>query len=174
MRLSILLTTLMTMVLAPMAHAQSDRASIFYLGFGVNNDDADVEDSDTPFVGGIITASDSDTLVYGLDFGMEGMMLDSTYGANGYKQAMSFNALVGANLHRTDDFSVDGAALIGVIETAADCPDSFVGYQCYANAEPDVDYDINLGGLVNVRFDVWSVGMRATKTSTQAIVGYKF
>jgi len=130
------------------AHAQQDeRSTIFYLG-----------------AGGVV----------GFDIAGEGTMLDSTYGGDEIRQALSLNFLVGSNLYKADAVRVDAAAIIGMRESFADCPDSFLGFQCYADQSPDTEYDLNLGAMISLTMQSVSLGVRATEVSTQAVIGVKF
>ncbi len=101
-------------------------------------------------------------------------MLDSTYGGDSLRQALSINDLIGANVYKTSDFRTDALLILGLRESFADCPDSFIGFQCYADQEPEVDYDFNYGALINFSFESVTLGIRATEVSTQAVLGFNF
>ncbi|WP_415392214.1 hypothetical protein [Paracoccus sp. SJTW-4] len=59
-------------------------------------------------------------------------------------------------------------------EAAADCPDSYLGFQCYADTDPDTDYKGNFGGVLTVSVDRLTLGLRATGESTQMVAGFRF
>lgn len=101
-------------------------------------------------------------------------MLDSTFGSDDLRQAFSYNFLIGGVVNQSPGFRTDAMALIGVREGVADCPDSFLGFQCYADSEPDVEYEVNFGGVVNFAFDGFTTGVRVTGESAQVIVGLEF
>jgi hypothetical protein len=89
-------------------------------------------------------------------------------------QALSVNLLAGANLVKTDFFKIDAAALLGFREETADCADSYLGYQCYANTAPNLTYNANLGAVINLSIDRYLLGVRATAESTQVSLGMRF
>ena len=113
-------------------------------------------------------------MVYGLDLAGEGTMLDSTFGQDSLSQALSFNFLLGSNLYDNGTIRVDAAGILGIRETFADCPDSFLGFQCYADTPPSTEYDVNYGALLTVSYERVSFGVRITGESTQAVLGLKF
>lgn len=90
------------------------------------------------------------------------------------KQATSFNLLLGRNLADTSRFKTHAAVLIGMRESVADCPDSVLGYQCWADTETDAEYDVNHGAVLTFTFDRTMVGVRVTGESTQALIGFRF
>ncbi|MFQ1699254.1 hypothetical protein ACJ5NV_01530 [Loktanella agnita] len=149
-------------------------STAFYIGGGVNNESKVQEIDDTPFVIGMLAQLPNSGVLFGFDIAGEGEMLDSTYGSNGIRQAFSFNVLFGGNLMDDGNTRIGASLLLGMRETFADCPDSYLGYQCYADREPDTDYDLNYGGLLSVSFDNLTIGVRATEVSTQAVVGLSF
>ncbi len=165
---------LLSMALASSAMAQSTADTLFYFSGGTNNDDATTETDDTPFAIGLLASPAGTSLLLGFDIGAEGEMLDSTFGANSLRQAFSFNGLVGSNLYNSQSVRADASLLLGVRESFADCPDSFLGFQCYADEVPDTEYEFNYGALVTVSFDSVTIGVRATEVSTQAVVGFRF
>lgn len=102
-------------------------------------------------------------------------MLDSTWGMNERpKQATSYNFLIGGNVMDNGRFRADAALLLGARESFADCPDSYLGYQCYADAEPDTDYKGNFGAVVTLSMQSFTIGLRATGESTQILAGFRF
>lgn len=155
------------------ALAQTGPSGTLYFGAGTNNESDALEIDETPFVIGALFFS-GPSLVYGFDLASEGQMLDSTYGTNELRQAFSFNGLIGANVVQTTGFRADIAAILGFKESFADCPDSFLGFQCYADQEPETEYEFNFGAMINFTFDAVSFGVRATDVSTQAVFGINF
>ena len=56
------------------------------------------------------------------------------------------------------------------------CPagQSYLGYQCYADTDPESHWKLNYGGGVMVHFDRLAFGVRVTGESKTAIVGLNF
>lgn len=160
--------------LTSVAMAQSTSDSIFYFGGGVNNDGQTEETDDTPFVIGFMGSPANSTALFGIDIAAEGEMLDSTFGTDSVRQAFSFNALVGANLSQSRQTRTDAALILGMRESFSDCPDSFIGYQCYADRPPETEYEFNYGALLTMSVNNVTFGVRATEMSTQAVVGFSF
>lgn len=165
---------LLSLVVGSAATAQSGTSGVFYIGGGLNNDGATTEIDETPFVLGVLASSRTSSLLFGFDIAAEGEMLDSTYGGDALRQALSINALIGANVYKTSGFRTDASLILGLRESFADCSDSFIGFQCYADQEPEVDYDFNYGALINFSFESVTLGIRATEVSTQAVLGFNF
>lgn len=154
-------------------HAQ-ERAFLVYFGGGTSFESDEMVADGTPISFGIASAASNGGTIVGFDFGREGEMLDSTFGGDSFRMATSYNLLVGGNLYSGTSVRADAMLLIGARETFADCPDSFLGFQCYADAEPDVEYDLNLGAVVMTTFDGMGLGVRVTQQSAQAVVGFRF
>lgn len=167
---------------AGFAHAQDDYGqrgstlrNTFYIGAGHADGDAPLENDDTPFSIGFMHQRADSKLILGFDIGREGTMLDSTWGMNDRpKQATSYNFLIGGNVMDNGRFRADAALLLGARESFADCPDSYLGYQCYADAEPDTDYKGNFGAVVTLSMQSFTIGLRATGESTQILAGFRF
>ena len=87
---------------------------------------------------------------------------------------MSVNLLVGANVIDNGRFKADAAFLVGFRDSSLDCPDSYLGYQCYADEAPTPTYKENLGAVITISFDRFTLGVRATGESTQVIAGLRF
>jgi len=157
--------------------AQDDfiKNNVFYVGVGTSSG-GDDENDDMPWSLGILHNSPTSDRVYGFDISGEGTMLDSTYG--GYDelaQGFSFNFLYGFDISSNKDDKISAGLIIGFIEEEQDCPDSYVGYQCYADESPDTEYGINGGGFLNYSVnESLSFGLRATSNSTQLTIGFKF
>lgn len=157
---------------ASLAHAQ-EKSNIIYGGFGPKSDNV-LEDNFTPFVVGSLMLSDTSTMVVGFDLAGEGTVLDSTWGGNNLDQALSVNLLIGRNIFWRSNMRIDGAVILGFRETFSDCPDSFLGYQCYAGTPPETEYDWNYGVLVTMSLEQFTIGVRVTGESTQVIAGIRF
>ena len=151
--------------------------SIVYVGIGSakSNSSSGGTSDKNPFSLGYINISEVRNTIWGLDFSKEGTLLDSTYGQNkAVSQGMSFNLLLGPNLGRTEFGRFDVAVLIGARQKTTDCPSSYLGYQCYADAAPNTSYAFNYGAVLTWSFKSVMVGIRATGASTQALVGFSF
>lgn len=155
-----------------LAHAQ-ESTTIFYGGLGSASGD-EWESDAMPFAIGFLHQRATSSLMFGADIGGEGTMLDSTWGGDELRQALSFNLILGTKVAQADTFRVDAGVLLGLRESFADCLDSGLGYQCYANTPPITEYDINFGGIVGVSFNSVMFGVRATGESTQLLVGFRF
>lgn len=156
------------------AMAESDAKNVLYLGAGPTDESGAFATDDIPYALGFINMSESRATVLGFDFAGEGAMFDSTGGGDRVRQAMSFNALIGTNVYQGSDMRIDALALIGARESISDCPDSYLGYQCYADMAPHTEYDLNYGAVVTATFDRFMVGARSTTESTQIVLGFQF
>lgn len=145
-----------------------------YFGLGAAQTADPTQNGDVPLSFGIIGFAPSG-LDIGFDFGREGTMLDSTWGQNDpVAQASSFNLILGHKISSTETSRLDIGALIGLRQAVADCPDSYLGYQCYADTAPNVSYEMNYGVVMTLSLQKALLGVRATGESVQAIVGLRF
>ncbi|NPD15302.1 hypothetical protein HOY34_08835 [Xinfangfangia sp. D13-10-4-6] len=173
---ALLLAAPLALLAAP-AIAQDGTAgrTSLYFGLGGAKSASEFRDDSTPLSIGIMHQLAGRKLVLGADIGREGTLLDSTWGRDqAVKQATSYNLLIGANVIENSRFRTDAALLVGVREDTSDCAASYLGYQCWANTEPDTEYKGNFGAVVNVSFNKMSLGVRATGESTQVIAGFRF
>ena len=145
----------------------------FFVGVG-SSSGGDDENDDMPWSIGVTFKPAMSKNVYGIDIAGEGTMLDSTYGGyNSLSQGTSYNFLTGQQLDNSGKLA--GGLILGFRETEADCPDSYLGYQCYADEPPDYEYAFN-GGLF-LFYDATekvSVGVRWTSESSQFVLGFSF
>ena len=162
--------TVATLAMAVPAFAEGT----FYFSAG-KAEKGDITKSDAmPMAMGYISQSQPST-IWGFDIGREGTMLDSTWGNDSaVASAMSFNLIYGANITKDDKSRLDIGALIGVRESFSSCPDSYLGYQCYADQAPTTEYKVNYGVVVTYAYQSTVFGLRATGESVQALVGLKF
>lgn len=119
---------------------------------------------------GFIKLSNNGQRQWGLDIGSEGTMLSNS----SPKTATSFNLLIGSNFANSDYGRIDGSFLVGMREKSSYCPPSYLGYPCYANQDPSVNYSLNYGAVVTWSFKNVMVGIRATGESKQAMLGFRF
>jgi hypothetical protein len=157
------------------AQEDIDKNNVFYIGVG-SSSGSDDENDDTPWSLGFLHNSPTSNKVYGFDVSGEGTMLDSTYGGyDDLAQGFSFNFLYGIDVSKNQNDKISVGLLIGLIEEEQDCPDSYLGYQCYADESPDTDYGFNGGGFINYSVnESLNLGLRATSNSTQLTIGFKF
>lgn len=141
-----------------------------YLGGGTKEPGLDLP----ALSAGFLYFNNTNPWALGIDAALEGTMQDATYGSVSTEQGYSVNALGGGSL-RVGDGRIGVAGLIGTRATGKSCAgDSYLGYQCYADTEPSVNYKLNLGGVVHVSFKRVLVGFRYTEQSGQVIVGGVF
>jgi len=152
-----------------------NKNNVFYVGVG-SSSGGDDENDDMPWSLGILHNSPTSDRVYGFDISGEGTMLDTTYGGyDDLAQGFSFNLLYGFDTSEDKDDKLSAGLIIGFIEEEQDCPDSYLGYQCYADESPDTEYGFNGGGFINYSVnESLNLGLRATSNSTQLTIGFKF
>lgn len=157
------------------ALAQSNQNAIYGgVGTSIQAKNADTSDK-TPFSIGYLRLSNTKNFVWGVDVSQEGTMLDSTWGQNGaVKQGTSINVLLGTKLTGSEKVRLDAAILVGGRQKTTSCPDSYLGFRCYANAQPDVSYALNYGGVVTVSFSKVMIGARVSSESAQGLIGFRF
>ncbi len=166
-------TTLLTALLCNHAHANEN---LIYISGGASKDSASATTSGkSPLAFGYLrTPSGTDNL-FGVDIGQEGTLLDSTWGqTNAVNQATSYNFLIGKKLGASGNSRFDGTLILGIREKTSKCPASYIGYQCYANSQPDTTYGFNYGATLFWTYQKATFGLRVTGESTQAIIGIKF
>tara|TARA_B100000965_G_scaffold94529_1_gene77211 strand:- start:967 stop:1557 length:591 start_codon:yes stop_codon:yes gene_type:complete len=148
--------------------------SMFYVGVG-SASGGENDNDDTPWSIGVLTDMGNDSII-GFDISGEGTMLDSTYGGyDDLAQGTSYNFLYGVDISENKNDKVHIGVVLGFVETEADCPDSYLGYQCYADEEPDYEHEFNGGGFLTYSFNQsLNIGLRATTNSTQLTIGFKF
>tara|TARA_B100000242_G_scaffold199186_1_gene144085 strand:+ start:161 stop:712 length:552 start_codon:yes stop_codon:yes gene_type:complete len=147
---------------------------LFYVGIG-SASGGDDENDDTTWSIGFLADMENDSIL-GFDIAGEGTMLDSTYGGyDDLAQGVSYNFLYGVDVSENKDNKFHVGIILGFIEEEADCPDSFLGYQCYADQPPDYEYGFNGGGFATYSLDEnVNLGLRATSNSTQLTLGFKY
>ena len=103
---------------------------------------------------------DRASVAWGVDFAQEGLMTDRTGGSGGVfgdyvpndtEKAISLNAVAALPLSLGQSAGeVMLGALLGVRTTRRECPSgqSYLGFNCYADEDPDVSYKVNGGILV--------------------------
>lgn len=129
----------------------------------------------TPWVVGYTYRTTKKPVYLGFDIAGEGTSLNNTSGMDDVvEQGISFNFLIGGSTAFWTHWRAWGGALVGFRQTGKSCPDSYLGYECYADEDPDVDYGANIGVTGNLAFKKLLVGARLTGESTQYVVGVVF
>jgi hypothetical protein len=173
-QLKILIFGLLLFVQASFAQGPNSSNSLF-LGVGSADDSNPYESDDTPWALGWVHHSGGSNASWGIDIAGEGTMLDSTYdNVNAIKQAISINLIGATNLSRAPSWRVDLGFLAGFRQTAQECPDSYLGFQCYADEPPDTEYSFNYGGVLFIGYKSLSIGLRATGESNMLTFGLNF
>ena len=114
--------------------------------------------------------------VIGADFGIEGKQVDRTGGRVEEESAVSFNLLLGIAAFESARWRLVPFALLGARRYKVTCPagQSYLGFRCYADTDPEGHWKLNYGGGVMVHLDRFAVGVRLTGESKTAIVGLNF
>ncbi|QUS35571.1 hypothetical protein [Falsirhodobacter algicola] len=147
----------------------------FYVGTGNQRHDGPSESDSAPLSIGLMGQAANSRLIFGFDIAREGTKLDSTWNKNeDLTSGVSYNLLIGSNIYDSGLLRSDVALLIGLRETSADCPRSYLGFQCYADSEPETEYKGNFGALITFAYDRFTLGLRATGESTQLVTGIRF
>ena len=148
---------------------------MLYIGTGPAQKGDPMKSDARPMAFGFLYQSNSSDAVFGLDIGLEGTMLDSTWGQNNaVTQSTSYNLLVGTKVLGDADSRLDLVLLLGLRQETASCPASDLGYQCYADREPKRTYTGNFGVELNWSRGAFMVGLRAAPESRQAMLGVRF
>lgn len=126
--------------------------------------------------GGFVWNRRVSTLAAGVDFGIEGEREDLTHGGESTEEGFSFNLLAGINPFKDKNRSAAFFGLVGFRSYKTTCPtgQSYLGYQCYADYDPENHYKINYGGVVMVYFKRIAVGARITGESQTALLGWNW
>lgn len=158
------------------APSDSIRRQTVYFGAGASFADTS-QDNSIPFSIGYLYRWSSAEYFVGLDFSGEGIALNNTSGRrNAPQQGVSTNLLFGP----TWDLDIGGPRIIGagfllgVRTTEVSCPDSFLGYRCYADRSPEEDFSWNVGLSVHLVVPTWLLGIRVTTQSGQVTFGFNF
>jgi hypothetical protein len=171
------LAVMVSMVAASsLACATDDGENIIYFGAGGSRGGHSLGNGGGTAISlGYLRVSNASNIVWGADVSGEGTMLDSTGGnTNKAKRATSFNLLAGANIGKYESNRFDAALVLGAREKTSHCPNSYLGYQCYANSDPKNSYDVNYGLVLTWAYKSVMLGVRATGESTQALFGFRF
>ena len=113
---------------------------------------------------------------FGLDLAVEGKRDDFSGGGYSEEDSWSVNAVIGFSAYNGTNWSIAPFGLIGarVYETSCPYGQSYLGYQCYADTDPDNDWKLNAGGGLLIGFRRVVAGVRITGESTTAVAGVRF
>jgi hypothetical protein len=129
----------------------------------------------TPWSLGYLYRAANSKVYWGIDVAGEGTSLNNTSGnVNVVEQGLSFNLLVGRTLNLGSHWRAGAGVLAGIRLTGKSCPDSYLGYQCYADEEPKEDYAFNYGAMLHLSFEKVLIGARASGESLQVMFGIAF
>lgn len=115
----------------------------------------------------------------GFDLGLEGEREDLTGGRRTIETSGSGNILFGISPKWSvisPKWSVTLFGLLGARSHRTTCPSgqSYVGFRCYADTEPEEDYRVNYGGGIMMHRERITFGVRVTGQSQTAILGWNF
>lgn len=146
-----------------------DPFGIAYFGIG-DSKEQPYNDSEKALALGFIWTPKDKGFVLGLDIGMEGTLYH-----NGVpEQASSYNLLLGVPINYFKSYDMNISLMAGAIEKESSCADSYLGYYCYANSSPSVDYGFNYGAVFTVSYEYLTFGLRMSQASNQIILGFNF
>jgi hypothetical protein len=172
------------------ASLPSSSATIYY-GKGSSTDYYDEEN--TAYTLGFFSKDSS-----GFDIATESKLHDTTSNKDVHSDALSFNILLpdilyekpysfdkkpdssdekpdSSNEGQSDKFGLSFRFLGGPRMISKSCnKQSNIGYQCYDDNKPDIDYSFNYGGLLYLRLDSLNFGIRVTTVSKQVFLGLHF
>lgn len=168
-RIKAIIATVLLSIFATVASAD-----VIYLGAGgAKTGNPEISDA-MPFSLGYISHAAENTIL-GFDIAQEGTMLDSTWGQNSVvSSALSVNLIYGYKISDNGTSRLDIGGLLGIRQTFSDCPDSYIGYQCYADTAPQTDFTVNYGVVMTYSHNKIMLGLRATGESVQALIGTRF
>lgn len=148
---------------------------VIYAGIGNAERGNPNKSDDTPWSLGYLYQAKNSKAFYGIDFAREGTSLDNTSGQNdAIEQGFSLNLVVGRDLNFNNGWGAGIGVLLGAREAGESCPDSYLGYQCYADEDPDTEYDFNYGAVLHLTFKKALIGARISGESSQLMFGVAF
>lgn len=146
-----------------------------YIGAGSSKAKSVKENDETPWSIGYVMNVRGGTAFWGVDFAKEGTSLNNTSGQNNtVDQGMSINFSGGKTFALGKGVNLGAGILLGMREAGKSCPDSYLGYECYADQEPETEYKFNSGALLHLAYKRAILGARLTGESSQVIVGISF
>lgn len=132
-------------------------------------------DRSTPWSFGYLYRGANSPVFWGVDIAGEGTSINNTSGySDEPEQGFSFNLLAGRSVALGQTGRLGLGAVLGFRRVGSSCPDSYLGYECYADEPPDVDYDLNAGVTAHLIFRKLFAGARVTSESEQYLIGIVF
>lgn len=169
------LLLLLSFLASSSVFAQKIPTNILYVGSGVSVDKSVFATKDRPYSIGYISTYEDSSAVWGIDLAQEGTELNSTWGQkNSITSGTSINLLIGRNISQDQNYRLDVALLAGARSKSQECPKSYLGFQCYADAKPDVSYAFNYGAVIALSYKNFTIGTRLTAESRQLLLGFRF
>jgi hypothetical protein len=168
-KLSTLIFLSLSVVASPVM-ADNSLENVIYVGGGSAKEDSYGNTGGSPATLGYMRQSSTKDFVWGADISGEGPMYHNGVAT----KSTSFNILLGKNFIKTESGRLDAGFLLGMREKSSSCPRSYLGYSCYADADPSVKYTGNFGGIVTWTQNKFMIGARATGQSNQIILGLRF
>ena len=167
----------MAIMLCLPLYAQNTDTGTIYVGLGSGNSD---DTPDYAYTIGFIQDTEEE-VIWGLDIALEGLRIDKVGGNYYYtpsdqEHGISFNVLGGQQWDIGSDSKFQGLIPLGIRSTATRCTSgqSGLGYQCYADEEPESECKFNFGGMLAFKWDDWTAGLRLTGESRQFVIGKSF
>lgn len=176
-----MLTVICLVIFSTQAFSASDEyfihpKHVIFGGIGAaDKGNADKSDATPWSIGYLYRGAESSKLFLGLDIAGEGTSLDNTSGNdNEVGQGISYNLLVGMPFNFSENWQTGVGVLLGMREAGESCPDSYLGYRCYADEEPDTDYKFNYGAVFHLYYKQALLGLRLSGESSQILFGVAF
>ena len=144
---------------------------IFYGGVGKSLEDSRSSSDATPWTIGFLAKASQFSGGIGIDISKEGTLLDSRgYRDQEITQALSLNLVVTSKILT----NIDTGVLFGIRNKTAECPPSYLGFECYADRPATGDKTFNFGVISAFSLDRLILGFRITTVSQQLIFGVGF
>jgi hypothetical protein len=149
-------------LLAHMVHARDTSDTVYYMGGGASK-----PSTDAAFSVGFVSLPHHDGIMWGLDFGSEGVLSNTN-------PASTFNALIGKNIGYMDHSRLDAFLMIGGKTTDSSCPSAQATQTCNAEIQPSTTYGVNAGLALMWTHPAFMLGARLTGLSAQVLLGLKY
>ncbi|PFG54624.1 hypothetical protein ATG98_3903 [Marinobacter sp. LV10R520-4] len=164
------------LLVSPISAAEENFSKhTIYAGVGPAPDGDEKENDDKPWSLGYLYSPESIRIFVGMDLALEGTSLDNTSRkVDSVDQGFSVNLVIGPRFRLNDEWGAGVGALMGARESGRSCPDSYLGYQCYADEKPEMDFKFNYGALLLLTYKNAIIGTRLAVESSQLIVGVTF
>lgn len=135
------------------------------------------ESGSMAFSAGVIQRFVSNPHFWGFDLAMEGTQtVNETGKRNAKEPALSVNLLAGSTtvVRYGGDVVLGGGFLVGMRRSESWCPESNLGFRCWAGMEPEIEWTLNAGFVGYAARNNVFLGGRVTSVSRQILVGFSF